>query len=140
MKQHVLLDTGPLVAFLRKQERFHQWVLAQWDTIQPPFLTCEAVLSEACFLMRNQYPGQEIIISMVSEGIIQIAFQLSNEIERVQRLIDQYRSVPMSLADSCLVRMAELNAGSELLTLDSDFTIYRKNSNQLIPVIMPEFS
>lgn len=138
MRQNVLLDTGPLIAFLRKQERFHQWVLTQWDAIKPPFLTCEAVLSEACFLMRDQYPGQEASISMVAEGTIQIAFQLSGEIEQVQRLLTQYQSVPMSLADGCLVRMAEMNPTSELLTFDSDFTIYRKNSNQLIPVIMPE--
>jgi predicted nucleic acid-binding protein len=45
----------------------------------------------------------------------------------------------MSLADACLVRMAEMNPASELLTLDSDFTIYRKNGNQSIPVLIPEF-
>lgn len=50
----------------------------------------------------------------------------------------RYRSVPMSLADGCLVRMAELYSNSSVLTLDSDFKIYRKHKNQIIPLIIPE--
>jgi hypothetical protein len=34
----------------------------------------------------------------------------------------------MSLADACIVRMAERHA---VLTLDSDFTIYRKHGSQM---------
>ncbi len=50
----------------------------------------------------------------------------------------KYASVPMSFAVACLVRMAELYPNSAVLTLDSDFRIYRKNINQVIPVIMPD--
>ncbi len=51
MKQDVLIDTGPLVAFLNRSDRFHEWTAAQWNQIAPPMLTCEAVVSEACFLL-----------------------------------------------------------------------------------------
>ena len=44
----------------------------------------------------------------------------------------------MSFADACLVRMNELIPGSSLLTLDSDFRIYRKNKTQIIDVIIPD--
>ena len=47
------------------------------------------------------------------------------------------RDRPMSLADACLVRMAELYDEAAVLTLDSDFTIYRKNGGQVIPLIAP---
>ncbi len=50
----------------------------------------------------------------------------------------RYQSVPMSIADACLVRMSEIYTQSSVITLDSDFRIYRKNRNQEIPVIMPE--
>jgi hypothetical protein len=46
-------------------------------------------------------------------------------------------SVPMSLADACLVRMAEMSSAYSVLTLDSDFAIYRKNRDRLIPTITP---
>ena len=43
----------------------------------------------------------------------------------------------MLLADACLVRMSELISGSLILTLDSDFRIYRKNRNEAIDLIIP---
>ncbi len=52
-------------------------------------------------------------------------------------LLTRYQSVPISLADACLVRMAEQYEASFILTLDSDLRIYRKNRNEIIPVIMP---
>ncbi len=49
----------------------------------------------------------------------------------------QYNNVPMDLADACLVRMTELYPDSTLLTLDSDFQIYRKHRREIISVILP---
>lgn len=137
MRQRILLDTGPLVALLKRQDQFHLWVTAEWETIEPPLLTCEAVLSEACFLLRNVYLGQEAVISLVNTKVIQTPFRLDEEAGNVRELLTRYQSVPMSLADACLVRMAEQYPESIVLTLDSDFGIYRKNRNQTIPVIMP---
>ena len=51
MKQRVILDTGPLVALLNGKDKYHRWVTMQFARIKPPLLTCEAVLSEACFLL-----------------------------------------------------------------------------------------
>jgi hypothetical protein len=44
----------------------------------------------------------------------------------------------MSLADGCLVRLAEIYPQSSVFTLDSDFQIYRKNGNQTISMIFPK--
>jgi predicted nucleic acid-binding protein len=44
----------------------------------------------------------------------------------------------MSLADACLVRLLELDATGEVFTLDSDFRIYRRHGNKMIPVLMPD--
>lgn len=61
-----------------------------------------------------------------------IDFRLGAEVNRIRELMKRYRNVPMSLADACLVRMNELIPGSTILTLDSDFQIYRKNQNDPI--------
>ena len=137
MRQRVLLDTGCLVALLKPQDHWHDWVKTELATIEQPLLTCEAVISEACFLLRRVYAGDETILSMIAEGYIQIPFRLDEETTAIRRLMIRYRSVPMSLADACLVRMAEQYSGSAILTLDSDFQIYRKDRNQVIPVVMP---
>ncbi len=137
MRQQVLLDTGPLVALVNRRDHFHQWVKTKWEQIEPPLLTCEAVITEASFLLRSVYGGQKAVMSLIERGIIQIPFRLVEEVDRVGELLNRYQSVPMSLADACMVRMTEQYASSYLLTIDRDFNIYRKERNQLIPVIMP---
>lgn len=137
MRQRIILDTGPLVAFLKRDERYHQWTIEQWKTIEPPLLTCEAVITESCFLMQRIHNGEDAVLKLLKQGIVQINFDLNQDIDPVCQLLSQYSSISMSLADGCLVRMAELNRGSSVLTFDSDFTIYRKNRNQVIPCLSP---
>jgi predicted nucleic acid-binding protein len=50
----------------------------------------------------------------------------------------KYAKIPISLADACLVRMADVIAGSSVLTLDSDFRIYRKANRTILPIISPD--
>lgn len=100
-------------------------------------LTCEAVITEASFLLRNVYGGQKAVMFLIERGLVQIRFCLEEEVNRVGELLNRYQSVPMSLADACLVRMAEQYPSSYVLTIDSDFNIYRQQRSQIIPVIMP---
>jgi predicted nucleic acid-binding protein len=137
VKQGVLVDTGPLVAFLNKRDRFHDWTAAQWNQIAAPMLTCEAVVSETCFLLSGIKSGSNRVIQLIQRKILRISFHLEEHIDPVNKLLIKYQSVPMSLADACLVRMSELHSNSSLFTLDSDFNLYRKNGRQVIPSIMP---
>ncbi len=137
MKPQTLLDTGVLVALLSKADRYHEWATATVTTANLPLLTCEAVITEACFLLQRDSCSQQAVLSLVSRGAVQIAFCLSEEVNVIEALIDRYKNVPMSLADACLVRMAELYPESTVLTLDSDFKVYRKHRNQEILVMMP---
>ena len=133
----IIVDTGPIVALLNRRERDHVWIAKAMDTIEPPMFTCDAVLSEACFLLRDVERGSDAVLELVARGLIRTDFHLTAELEPVRALMKKFSSVPMSLADACLVRMAELEHDSRVLTLDSDFKIYRRNRRQLIPVLMP---
>jgi predicted nucleic acid-binding protein len=99
--------------------------------------TCEAVLSEAWYLLRLTRRGQTALLEFVERGVVSVDFALSSELAAVRRLVTRYRDRPMSLADACLVRMAELFDEAGVLTLDADFAIYRKNGRQVIPLIAP---
>ena len=134
----VLLDTGPLVAYFNKKDRYHDWAIAQFAMINPPLLTCEAVLSEACFLLRHYEMGAENVVELLERGLLTIPFRLENELSAIKGLLLRYKNIPMSLADGCLVRIAEQNATSVILTTDSDFRIYRKNKRNIIRTIMPD--
>ncbi|MDQ3031510.1 MAG: PIN domain-containing protein [Myxococcota bacterium] len=129
----VLLDTGPLVALLDRRDAFHGWAASELTTIEGRMLTCEAVVAEACHIVRRLPGGPESVLALVERAAI-ISFRLESELPAVTRLVKRYASVPMSLADACLVRMSELTPGATVLTLDSDFRVYRRNGRQAIPL------
>ncbi len=137
MLRQVLVDTGPLVALINKSDAHHAWAVNEAAAIERPLFTCESVISEAHFLLGRIPNGREGLIGMLETQVIQVPFSFDEESNELCTLLKQYQSVPISVADACLVRMAELFPNSHIFTLDSDFRIYRKNGNQIIPVIMP---
>ena len=137
MRRHVLLDTGPLVASLDARDKYHEWTHAELTEIEPPLLTCEAVLTEACFLLRNWFPGAAAVLELLDRGVIAAPFVLADHLDPIRRLLRKYSDTGMSLADACLVRMSECYADGAVLTFDSDFRLYRRFGRQAIPVIMP---
>lgn len=134
----VILDTGPLVALLNSRDRHHAWAVDQWSRIAPPLRTCDSVLAEACFLVQPFEGGHTAVLDLVRRSVVDTSFQLAEEVGAISRLLKKYRDVPMSLADGCLVRMAELDDEGIVLTLDSDFRVYRKNGRQVIPTLSPD--
>lgn len=133
----VIVDTGPLVALLNRRERHHAWAVETMDVIEPPIFTCDAVLSEACFLLQDVDGGPDAVLELVTRGIVRSEFHLRAELEAVRGLMRKFANIPMSLADACLVRMTELDQRSVVLTLDSDFRIYRRKKRHVVPTLMP---
>lgn len=132
-----MIDTGPLVAYLVREEQNHAWAVEHFGMLPPPLLTCEAVVTEAAYLLAQTGSGTDALFEMIARGVVKVAFDLNKEIEPVRHLMRRYRNVPMSLADACLVRMAEIHEKSIVFTLDSDFTFYRKHSRHVIATLRP---
>jgi len=137
MTRGVIVDTGPLVAFLDRREAHHGWMAEQARTLALPWLLCEAVLAESWHLLRRLPAAQDALLEMVENGLLKMEFALSDDIEAVRLLRQKYRDIPMSLADACLVRMAEKFDDHAICTLDSDFTVYRKHGRHPIPLVTP---
>jgi uncharacterized protein len=133
----VIIDAGPIYAFLDRDEKHHDWVCAQFREIRGQLLTCDAVLSEVCFLLERSKSDISGLREMVRRKVLLSGFQSLRCLDRALDLMAVYRKIPMSLADACLVVMIEQNPGSALFTLDRDFTIYRQHSRRLIPLIAP---
>lgn len=137
MFDRVILDAGPLAAYIDRREEWHAWTVARFEELPPRFITCEAVLTEALFLLRNTPRALPHIDALVKEGLIELSFGLQAEWERVSELLTRYAAVPMSLADACLVRMSELTPDAPVFTLDRHFNVYRRNGRERIPLIYP---
>lgn len=133
----LIVDTGPLVALLNVRDQHHAWARATFDAVAPPLVTCEAVLSEACFLVRKLPGGPEAVMALVERGVVEAPFCLAAELPAVTKLMKRYASVPMSLADACLVRLAGLDPKARIVTCDSDFVIYRAHGKRALALIAP---
>jgi uncharacterized protein len=133
----VIVDTGPLVALLDEDDKDHAWATEQSLLLPEPVITCDAVLTEAFFLIsRNVIPGRHFR-RLLRDGKIISKFPSHMHVDRILELMETYSNIPMSFADASLVCMVENTPGSTLFTLDRDFTVYRQQRRRLIPLIVP---
>lgn len=114
-----LLDTGPLVAILNARDAHHDWAVECAGQLDAPFLTCEAVFSEAHFLLEDPPNGQSRLLELMVSDRIDAPFSYADHARRVNHLMRTYSDLPMSFAD------------------DSDFRVYQKHGDQPIPALMP---
>lgn len=125
-----LLDAGVIVALIDRRETFHAACSETLEKLESPLVTCEPVIAEACYLLRQVQGAAEAVLRNVADGLFQVPFRLSSSAPEVSRLLRKYADVPADLADACLIYLAgELGTG-DILTLDGDFRIYRWGSNK----------
>ena len=134
MKSKVLVDTGAVVGIINERDQNFTAAVPLFRELPKPFYTCEAVITEALFLARRSATGQHGLFTLLAKGVIKVEFALAEELEAVISLMRKYESVPMSLADACLVRMSELYSSS-IFTFDGDFRIYRRSRNRKIALL-----
>ncbi len=134
---HVVVDTGPLVAFFRKADHYHGWILDQLAHMQATLVTCEAVLSETLFLVRYDKRAVASLKSMMEGRLLLVESVFSEHAQDVMDVIEKYRDLPASVADACVIVLHQRLNSSRILTLDSDFLIYRRPDGSLPDLIAP---
>ena len=132
-----IVDTGPLVAFFDRSERQHRWTAERIEELDAPLLVCEPVLAETMYLLVPFSKAQDTLFSLLENGAIRIAFHVEDHVAELRLLCETYRDRPMSLADACIVRMAEIHERHAVLTLDADFSVYRKHGRVPLSLICP---
>ena len=125
-----LLDTGVIVALLDRDERHHLQCVDVVSDIVGPFVTCEAVIAESCYLLRRTHGAPGAVIKNVANDVFQIPFRLVDRAASVEKLLRKYSDVPMDFAEACLVDLADQLDTGQILTLDSDFEINRWRSRR----------
>jgi predicted nucleic acid-binding protein len=129
-----IADTGFLVAFVNRNDKFHDWAVSVAEQVTEPLLTCEAVLAETAFHLSNC----AIVFDMVHDGLVRLAFECSQHMAQLETLANRYADRQPDLADLCLVRMSEIHPKLPVITVDrGDFSVYRRNKREVIPLIVP---
>jgi uncharacterized protein len=131
-----ICDTGPIIAYLNRNDPYHRWAVEVMKDVRPPMLTSEPVLTEAAYFLREDGAGTDPMFQLIERGALLIDFDLSTHWPRVRTLMERYER--MDLADASIVTMTELQARSRVLTVDRrDFSTYRRNDRQVIDFIAP---
>jgi predicted nucleic acid-binding protein len=129
-----IADTGFLVALASAHDTHHAWAASIAEHVTEPLLTCDAVLAETAFHLRDSAG----VLDMVLSGLVTPAFDMTKEAPALHALAVRYANRRPDLADLCIVRMSELHARHRVITIDrKDFTVYRRHRNQPIPLICP---
>lgn len=129
-----IADTGFLVAFGKRGDRYHEWAVGLAARLTEPLLTCDGVLMEAAFHLRDS----SAVLAMVTDGLVYPSISITAELGNLARLAKRYEDRRPDLADLCLIRLSELNPNHSVITVDvADFRVYRRNSREVIPLIHP---
>jgi predicted nucleic acid-binding protein len=132
----VIIDTGPLVGFLDASDQWHAWSVARFSELASPMLTCEAVISEATYLLGGG-SAVEKVLEMIELGALDVAPLFPRETPRIRAFMTRYEG-RAQLADACIVRLSELHPRCRVFTTDGeDFRVYRRNRNERLALIAP---
>ena len=130
----LILDTGPLVALLNRDERLHSECLDFFKTFRGLLISTEPVLTEALYLLNNSLKHQQKCIEFVQTAV-QLIPSSRISLQRCSSLIEKYKDVPMDFADATLVVLAEEIQTQEIFTLDHrGFQIYRWGRNHTFKI------
>lgn len=128
-----IADTGFLVAFLSRNDRYHDWAVGVAEDVTEPLLTCEAVLSESAFHLGSC----AAVLELLARNLITLDFGCAEHFSQLASLAKRYADRKPDLADLCLIRMSELHLKHSVVTIDRDFRVYRRNKREVIPLICP---
>ena len=129
-----IADTGFLVAFVNRNDKFHDWAVGVAEQVTEPLLTCEAVLAETAFHVSSC----AIVFDMIRDGLVRLAFDCTQHMVQLEALAKRYADRQPDLADLCLIRMSEIHPKLPVITVDrADFSVYRRNKREVIPLIVP---
>ena len=133
--QRFLIDSGILLGYYQQQEPLHQAVVAFFDQNTAQLITSPICIAEVLWLLGN--PGnpavlaaQNHLLTAVSRGGIEAINLLPEDYARVAELNGRYADLPGDFADLTLVSLSERLDIAEILTLDSDFDVYRRFRKQ----------
>ena len=132
-----ICDTGPLLAYLNRNDPHHAWAVGLMKQLAAPLLVCEPVLTEVAYFLREDGLTVDPLFQLLERKALRLEFDLSSHWPRVRTLMTRYRQ--MDLADASIVVMTELHARCQVLTIDhKDFSVYRRNDRQVIDFVSPK--
>ena len=120
-----LIDAGPLIAFFDKDDKFHEDIVELLQSFEGILYSSWPVITEVMHMLDFNVRAQLDFLKWIELGGVEIVELLKNKISRIIALSQKYADVPMDLADASLIVISEIENIDKIITIDSDFHIYR---------------
>ncbi len=135
--KHLLVDTGPLVAYLNSRDAAHDAVSALLQDFSGQLHTTSAVITEAMYFLSGAQGGATVLAEFVaSSGLRVHDFSEASDLRAAAILMAKYSDIPMDYADATLVLLAEHLVVLDILTLDRrGFTVFRTRNRRAFRIL-----
>ena len=133
----LLLDTGPLVAYLDAKDPAHREVDEQLSSFSGQFHTTSAVVTEAMHFVASSQQGPALLAEFVAASRMQVHdFTQPPDLRAASALMAKYFDTPMDYADATLLLLAERLVVLDILTLDRrGFSVYRIQKRRALRIL-----
>ncbi len=132
-----ITDTGPLVGWINRRDQWHEWSVNTLEQLEPPLMTCEAVIAEAAWHLSPSPEALDRLYGLVESGALRVVDLLPDHMSHIRALSGKYPQ--MDFCDAAVVRLSEIHFQAKVLTTDSEhFTVYRRFRDKPLPLIHPK--
>jgi uncharacterized protein len=135
MRPRGLIDTSALVALVDVSDRWHAACLDALASVDHPLATTMAVLTEFLHFRASPLHHLQAAWRLVRSRSIKVLPIVHDDLPDLERLMTKYADTPMDFADATLVRLAEREGLTTILTVDRDFEIYRIGGRRAFRVL-----
>jgi predicted nucleic acid-binding protein len=133
----VLVDSGPLIALFDRSDNYHKKVVSFIRDLSCTLVSTLAVLTEVSHLLDFSVDAQLDFFEWVIRGGLRLEPVEQDDLSRIIGMTKKYRDLPMDFADATLMVAAEKTGIRSIISIDSDFDVYRLPGKILVRNIFP---
>lgn len=137
--QNTLIDAGPLIALFDKDDKYHSLVVDFLKNYPGELFTTWPVITETTHMLDFNVQVQIDFLKWIQRGAVHLVDLEMEHFTRLIELCEQYSNVPMDLADASLILVAEMMNIHDILTIDSDYWVYRTRSKRYLHTLLQPY-
>ncbi|RLA76510.1 MAG: pilus assembly protein [Epsilonproteobacteria bacterium] len=128
--KNTIIDSGPIIALFDKDDKYHKKTLEFMHSFDGKLISTWAVITEVTHMLSFNLTVQLNFLKWVEMEAITIYQIEQSELTAMIKMMQKYSDIPMDLADSTLMYVAQKENIKDIISIDSDFDIYRTIKKQ----------
>ncbi|MBC7997654.1 MAG: PIN domain-containing protein [Leptolyngbya sp.] len=132
------IDAGPLVAYYNKGDNWHKTAENFFETFKGKLITSEPVATEVMWLLSADWRVQNEFLMDLQKELFLVASLTVPDFRYIAELNEKYKDLPGDFADLSIVALSQRFEVFNVVSLDSDFDIYRSYGKKAFRQLFPK--